>query len=75
MVVWGLVWIWIGFEALVLDLVDVGRRAKAVFLQLSGNFPLNHSKQKCEMFPDNNHVEGQRETRLEFVRQGTWGCA
>ena len=28
------------------------------FQQLSGDFPLNHNKQKCKMFPNNNHDKG-----------------
>ena len=33
------------------ELVDVGRGEKKE--QLSGDFPPNHSKQKCKMFPNN----------------------
>ena len=29
------------------------------FEQSSGDFPLNHKKQKCKMFPNNNHVTSQ----------------
>ena len=39
-------------------LVDVGRGATIKLKQLSGDFPLNHNKQKCEMFPNNNHEAG-----------------
>ena len=28
---------------------------KIKFQQLSGDFPLNHNKQKCTMAPNNNH--------------------
>ena len=38
------------------NLVDVGRGAKQK-KQFSGDFPLNHNKQKCKMFP-NNHPPG-----------------
>ena len=37
------------------SLVDVGRGAKFNFQQLSGDFHLNHNKQKCKLFP-NNHA-------------------
>ena len=38
-------------------LVDVGRGAKKNrFQQFSGDFPLNSNKQKCKIFPNNNHV-------------------
>ena len=37
-------------------LVDVGLgEQKNKFWQLSGDFPLNHSKQKCKMLPNNHH--------------------
>ena len=41
-------------------LVDVGRGAKFKFQQLSGDFPLNHNKQKCKMLPNNNHEWSQK---------------
>ena len=36
------------------------------FLQLSGDFPLNHNKQKCKMFPnDNQSVPSQHGSALQ----------
>ena len=48
-----------GTREVSIDLVDVGRGAKNHFLAVQWlDFPLNHNKQKCKMFPNNNHVEG-----------------
>ena len=39
--------------------VDVGRGATKICYQVSGDFPLNHNKQKCKMFPNDNPVKHQ----------------
>ena len=43
---------------------------KSDFYQLSGDFPLNHNKQKCKMFPNNDHENYQVPTTWPFQRDG-----
>ena len=47
-------------------LVDVGRGANVKNLAVSWDFPLSQHKQKCKMFPNNNHVFPLDSTRVKF---------
>ena len=47
------------------DLVDVGQGATTSMLAVKRGFqPLNHNKQRCNMFPNNNHAETQGSWRF-----------
>ena len=41
------------------------------YLQLCGDFPLNHNKQKCKMFPNNHHEESKVRERGMTTGAGT----